>query len=69
MRTPPVFDQYRKRFVEAGFVVVNVDFTKGHDIPACFTDKGLLITQKAYSQDILNAVADLKKNAFVDPGV
>ena len=66
--SPPVFDQYRKRFVEEGFVVVNVDFTKGHDIPACFSDKGLLISQEDYSKDILNAVADLKKNAFVDPG-
>ena len=65
--SPPVFDQYRKRFVEEGFVVANVDFTKGHDIPACFSDKGLLITQEDYSKDILNAVADLKKNAFVDP--
>lgn len=64
--SPPVFDQYRKKFVEEGFVVINVDFTKGHDIPACFSDKGLLITQEDYSRDILNAVADLKKNAFVD---
>ena len=44
--SPPVFDQYRKRLVEDGFVVVNVDFTKSHDIPACFSDKGLLITQE-----------------------
>jgi dienelactone hydrolase len=65
--SPPVFDQYRKRLVEDGFVVVNVDFTKGHDIPACASDKGLLITQDEYSEDILNAVADLKKNSFVDP--
>ena len=65
--SPPVFDQYRKRLVEDGFVVVNVDFTKGHDIPACFSDKGLLITQEDYSKDILIAVADLKKNSFVDP--
>jgi dienelactone hydrolase len=65
--SPPVFDQYRKRLVEAGFVVVNVDFTKGHDIPACFSDKGVLITQDDYSKDVLSAVADLKKNSFVDP--
>ena len=65
--SPPVFDQYRKRLVEDGFVVVNVDFTKSHDIPACFSDKGLLITQEDYGKDILNAVADLKKNGFVDP--
>jgi dienelactone hydrolase len=49
------------------YVVVNVDFTKGHDIPACFSDKGLLISQEDYSRDILNAVADLEKKAFVDP--
>jgi dienelactone hydrolase len=65
--SPPVFDQYRKRLVEAGFVVVNVDFTKGHDIPTCFSGKGMLITQEDYSKDILRAVADLKKNGFVDP--
>jgi len=65
--SPPVFDQYRKKFVEGGYVVVNVDFTKGHDIPACFSDKGLLISQEDYSKDILNAVADLRKSAFVDP--
>src|SRR6516165_8838350 len=47
--SPPVFDQYRKRLVEAGFVVVNVDFTKGHDIPTCFSGKGMLITQEDYS--------------------
>jgi len=65
--SPPVFDQYRKRLVDDGFVVVNVDFTKGHNIPACASDKGLLITQDDYGRDILNAVADLKKNSFVDP--
>jgi hypothetical protein len=32
--------------------VANVDFTKGHDIPACASDKGLLITQDDYSKDI-----------------
>ena len=64
--SPPVFDQYRKQLVEAGFVVANVDFTKGHDIPACASDKGLLITQDDYSKDILSAVADLMKNGFVD---
>jgi dienelactone hydrolase len=65
--SPPVFDQYRKRLVEDGFVVVNIDFTKAHDIPACASEKGLLITPDEYSKDILNAVADLKKNSFVDP--
>lgn len=65
--SPPVFDQYRKRLVEEGFVVVNADFTKAHDIPACASDKGVLISQDDYSRDILNAVADLKTNAFVDP--
>jgi dienelactone hydrolase len=65
--SPPVFDQYRKRLVEAGFVVVNVDFTRGHDIPACASNTGLLITQEEYSKDILSAVADLKENSFVDP--
>ena len=64
--SPPVFDRYRKRLVDDGFVVVNVDFTKGHDIPTCYSDK-LLITQDEYSTDILNAVTDLKKNGFVDP--
>ena len=63
----PVFDQYRKRLVEAGFVVVNVDFTKGHDIPACASKTSFLITQWEYSKDILSAVADLKKNSFIDP--
>jgi dienelactone hydrolase len=65
--SPPVFEQYRKRLVDDGFVVVNVDFTKGHDIASCASSKGLLITQDRYSKDILNAVADLKKNSFVDP--
>jgi dienelactone hydrolase len=60
--SPPVFDQYRKRLVEDGFVVANVDFTKGHDIPSCAA-----ITQEDYSRDILNAVVDLKKIGFVDP--
>jgi dienelactone hydrolase len=34
--------------------------------PRASPTKGLLITQEDYSRDILNAVADLKKNAFVD---
>jgi dienelactone hydrolase len=65
--SPPVFDQYRKRLVEAGFVVVDVDFTKVHDISACASNMGFLITQEEYSKDILSAVADLKKDSFVDP--
>ena len=34
---------------------------------ASASEKGFLVTQDDYSKDILNAVADLKKNGFVDP--
>jgi dienelactone hydrolase len=65
--SPPVFDKYRKRLVEDGFAVINVDFTKAHDIPACANANGFLITSEDYARDILAAVTDLAKNSSIDP--
>ena len=31
--SPPVFDKYRKLFINDGFAVINVDFTQAHGIP------------------------------------
>ena len=42
--SPPVFDSYRERPVADGFAVINVDFTKAHEIPACANDGGFLIS-------------------------
>lgn len=65
--SPPVFDSYRSRLTADGFVVSNVDFTRAHDIASCSTSTALLITQDAYATDIIAALADLKKQRFVDP--
>ena len=65
--SPPVFDKYRKRLVYDGFAVINVDFTKAHDIPGCANDKGFLISSEDYAKDIVTAVTDLAKDGSIDP--
>ncbi len=65
--SPPVFDKYRKLLVDDGFAVINVDFTKAHDIPACFDGKAFVISSEDYARDILTAVADLAKDSSIDP--
>jgi dienelactone hydrolase len=59
--------QYRKRLVDDGFAVVNVDFTAAHGIAGCADDKGFLISSEDYAKDILAAVTDLAKDSSNDP--
>jgi dienelactone hydrolase len=63
----PVYDRYRGRLVDAGFAVINVDFTRAHDIASCADDNGFLISSEDYAKDILAAVAYLAKESSVDP--
>ena len=65
--SPPVFDRYRKRLVDDGFAVIDVDFTKAHDIPRCANNNGFLISSEDYARDILAAVTDLAKASSIDP--
>ena len=65
--SPPVFDKYRGRLVDDGFAVVNVDFTRAHDIPGCSGDRGFLISSEDYAKDILTAVTYLAKDNSIDP--
>jgi hypothetical protein len=41
-----VYDKYRGRLVDDGFAVINVDFTRAHDIPSCADDSGSLISSE-----------------------
>jgi dienelactone hydrolase len=63
----PVFDKYRSRLVDDGFAVINVDFTRAHDIPSCADDNGSLISSEDYAKDILAAVTYLAKESAIDP--
>ena len=65
--SPPVFDKYRKRLVDDGFAVVNVDFTAAHGIAGCADNRGFLISSEDYAKDILAAVTDLAKDRSIDP--
>ena len=65
--SPPVFDKYRSRLVDDGFAVINVDFTRAHDIPGCADDNGFLISSEDYAKDILAAVGYLAKESSIDP--
>jgi poly(3-hydroxybutyrate) depolymerase len=65
--SPPVFDKYRKLFVNDGFAVINVDFTQAHGIPGCANANGFLISSEDYARDILTAVTDLAKDSKIDP--
>jgi dienelactone hydrolase len=65
--SPPVFDQYRQLFVNDGFAVINVDFTKAHGIPGCANATGFLISSEDYARDILTAVTNLAKDSSIDP--
>jgi dienelactone hydrolase len=65
--SPPVFDKYRKLLLDDGFAVINVDFTKAHDIPACASANGFLISSEDYARDILAALTDLAKDSSIDP--
>ena len=65
--SPPVFDKYRKRLVDDGFAVVNVDFTAAHGIAGCADNTGFLISSEDYAEDILAAVTDLAKDRSIDP--
>jgi dienelactone hydrolase len=63
----PVFDKYRGRLIDDGFAVINVDFTRAHDIPGCADDNGSLISSEDYAKDILGAVTFLAKDSSIDP--
>jgi dienelactone hydrolase len=63
----PVFDKYRNRLVDDGFPVINVDFTRAHDIPSCADDNRSLISSEDYAKDILAAVNYLAKDSSIDP--
>jgi dienelactone hydrolase len=63
----PVFDKYRSRLIDDGFAVINVDFTRAHDIPSCADDNGSLISSEDYAKDILTAVTYLAKDSSIDP--
>jgi len=65
--SPPVFDKYRSRLIDDGFAVINVDFTRAHDIPSCAGDNGFLISSEDYAKDILAAVTYLGKEGSIDP--
>jgi dienelactone hydrolase len=65
--SPPVFDRYRSHLVDDGFAVINVDFTRAHDIPSCADSHGRLISSEEYAKDILAAVAYLAKDRSIDP--
>jgi dienelactone hydrolase len=62
----PVFEKYRSRLIDDGFAVVNVDFTRAHDIPSCNDDNGRLISSEEYAKDILAAVTHLAKDSSID---
>jgi dienelactone hydrolase len=63
----PVYEKYRSRLVDDGFAVINVDFTRAHDIPGCADDNGFLISSEDYAKDILAAVTYLAKDSSIDP--
>jgi dienelactone hydrolase len=63
----PVFDKYRNRLVDDGFAVINVDFTRAHDIPSCADDNRSLISSEDYAKDILATVTYLAKDSSIDP--
>ena len=65
--SPLVFDKYRKRLLDDGFAVINVDFTSAHGISACADNNGYLISMEDYAKDILAAVTDLAKDSSIDP--
>jgi dienelactone hydrolase len=62
-----VFDKYRGRLVDDGFAVINVDFTRAHDIPSCADDNGSLISSEDYAKDILATVNYLAKDSSIYP--
>lgn len=47
--------------------MVNVDFTRAHDIASCADDNGWLISSEEYAKDILAAIAYLAKDSSIDP--
>jgi len=47
--------------------VINVDFTRAHDIPGCADDRGFLISSEDYARDILAAANYLAKEGSIDP--
>jgi dienelactone hydrolase len=63
----PVFGKYRNRLLDDGFAVINVDFTRAHDVPSCADGSGWLISPEGYAKDILAAVAYLAKDSSIDP--
>jgi dienelactone hydrolase len=52
---------------KSGSAVIDVDFTKAHDIPRCANNKGFLISSEDYARDILAAVTYLAKDSSIDP--
>jgi dienelactone hydrolase len=63
----PVIDWYRSHLLREGFVVADVSYLRAHRLATCASKYRPYISMQQIGNDILTAIADLKKHPFVDP--